>query len=131
MRGRGGFFLAGTLDGTEKVSSSYWSELLKVVGVSALPLVAVAVRLPRSAAPQGWRRWTGLLVLAALPLTLLIIGVCLNGAARTPKDGGDAPYAAIYISAMGCGVILAAVAVGVAADVLDQIDAEPPQATEV
>ncbi len=118
----GGIALALSLTGDQVVQGSYWSELLKVVGVAALPLVALAVRFPRTSGKATWSKSARKLVLVAFPIALGTIGLCLNRVAETPKDGADAPDLLLYLSGAGAGLVLAAVAVGVAADVLDKVD---------
>jgi hypothetical protein len=118
----GGIALATNLDQTQVVQQSYWSELLKVAGVSALPLVAVAVRLPRASKKTNWEKPARILVFIAFPVALLTIGICLYEVATTDKNGVDPGDFLVWVSAIGTGLILAAVAIGVMADVLDKID---------
>jgi hypothetical protein len=110
-------------DGTT-VMQSYWSELLKVAGVSALPLVAIAVRIPRAGSGTGWQPLARGLVFIAFPVAIGTIAICLNRVGVTPKDGANPPDALLYLTGAGTGLILAAVALGAAADVLDKIDTE-------
>ena len=117
-----GVVLGISLSGSKAVQGSYWSELLKVAGVSALPLVAIAVRLPRASGNTGWEKPARLLVFVAFPLVVGTIVLCLNRIAVTPKDGVNPADWLLIASGAATGLILAAVAVGVAADVLDKID---------
>jgi hypothetical protein len=118
----GGLVLGLSLGGDEVIQSSYWTQLLTVSGVAALPLVAIAVRLPRASGTTGWEKPARIAVFCAFPLVLAEIVLCLNRVAVTPKDGANPGDFFPIASGVGVGLILAAVAVGVAADVLDKID---------
>lgn len=121
----GGVALAASLDGSKVLQSAYWSEVLKVAGLSAVPLVAIAVRLPRASGSTGWERPARVMVFLAFPLVVGTIGICINRLAQMPKDGADPSDTLLYITSIGLGLTLAAVAVGVTADVLDKIDPRP------
>jgi hypothetical protein len=121
----GGLILGLTLAGDDVIQSTYWTQLLTVSGISALPLIAVAVRLPRASGGTGWERPARISVFLAFPLVVGIIVLCLDRVAVTPKDGANPPDAFPIVTGIGIGLILAAIAIGVAADVLDKIDTEP------
>ena len=119
-----GVVLGLSMNGSKTVSASYWAEILKVAGVSALPLVALAVRMPRTSGSAQWTSFATVLVFLAFPIALLVICVCLNRIALGAKDGEDPHDVYLFVTAIGAGLVLAAVAVRVAADVLDKIDTQ-------
>jgi len=113
----GGIVLASSVHG-QKLDTGFWSQIITVTGVSALPLVAIAIRAPASALAR-WRTSSAIAVGVSFVLVLAIVGVCLDEIApyigkdaepSTPSDGH------VYFACTGMGVVLAAVASGVVAD---------------
>jgi len=99
----------------EPVASAFWSQVMTIVGLSALPLVVVAMRAP-SYATERWRQVSTAAIVLAFLVVLAIVGVCMHELARVVPDG-RAPeppgVVGLFVTCIGTGVILAAVACGV------------------
>ena len=121
----GGLALGLAVAAKETVQQSFWTELLKIAAVAGLPLVALAVRLPRAENTTGWAATARRFLFPAFGVVSIVIGACLYEIAVTPKDGANPIDVLVVVATLGTGVVLGAVAMGVAADVLDKID---PQA---
>ena len=112
--GGAGVILALSLRG-EPIASAFWSQAMTIVGLSALPLVVVAMRAP-SYATEGWRQLSTAAIVLAFLVVLAIVGACMHELARVVPEGRppEPPaVGALLVTCVGIGVILAAVACGV------------------
>jgi hypothetical protein len=113
----GGLWLASMLHGKE-LDSDFWKQILTITGVSALPLIAVAIRTPASAF-RNWRTVSALTVFGGFLAVLMIVGICLYEMAPFLADKQHPTVAsggALYAACIGVGLVLAAVAAGVVGD---------------
>jgi hypothetical protein len=121
----GGLLLAVQLDEGTKVQATFWTTLLTVSALSALPLVATTTQMTRLWVPSAsstWRSgWVILPMLAAAGVTLVEIVLCLYQVAVTDK-AGDASDLVVYLTTVAAGATLGAAVFGVAAAILDKID---------
>lgn len=125
-----GFVISRGLWGEDIIGQSFWTETIKIVGLAALPLVALGVRLPRLSAASYQRsalRFMSLGFAAAAGVIML----CLYQVAVVPKDGLQAADWQVTVAMVGAGVTLGALAVGVAAEVLDKIDTDGSRQEDV
>jgi MFS-type transporter involved in bile tolerance (Atg22 family) len=129
--GIAGGILAGALDG-KTLTSDYWDKLLTITGVSALPLVAVAVLVIRARLTERRTNpvafWGGSILLGgmvAFIVVLVVIMICLYEMVTTPEAGKVAGSLPLWVATLGAGLTLGAVAASVAAAALDKID-DPP-----
>jgi hypothetical protein len=130
--GIAGGILAGKLDG-KTLTSVYWDKLLTITGVSALPLVAVAVLVIRARLNERRTNpvafWGGSILLGGLiafMVVLVVIMICLYEMVTTPEAGKVAGGFSLWVATLGAGLSLGAVAASVAAAALDKIDDDPP-----
>jgi hypothetical protein len=93
----------------QAIDSDFWKQILTVVGLSALPIVVVAMRVPAYATAK-WRRLSAIAVLLAFALVLVVVGISMYEIARVASQPGDA---SLFVACIGTGLILAAVAAGV------------------
>jgi hypothetical protein len=128
--------LAAKLDDRTTIPTDYWKTVLTIAGVSALPIVAMAVLVVRasmqSLSPLG--PWGVAIVIGgmvAFAATMSVILICLFqivAAADTPVNPmmNSTPAApdrwVIWVATVGTGITLAGAAVGVAASALNTID---------
>jgi hypothetical protein len=92
-----------------------WSQLLTIVGLSALPIVVVAMRVPAYATAE-WRTISAVAVFAAFVIVLTVVGISIHQIAQVVPQNQASPQpsdAALYVACIGTGLILAAVACGV------------------
>jgi uncharacterized membrane protein len=116
-----GFLVSIGLWGEDVISQSFWSETLKIVGVAALPLIALAVRMTRPRSLQ-YQRTALLYLVVGFAAAIGVILLCLFNIAVFPKDGIKAEDWQVTVALLGVGVTVGALAVGVAAEVLDKVD---------
>ncbi len=119
-----GWLFAYTVD-HQPVNSDLWKWLLATSGLTALPLVGVAMRAPAYQSAH-WRWDTAIAVIAAFLIVIAVIGICLHEIAAAPPDtaspGAPAPkpenvnFWRLHIASAGTGLILAALACGVVLD---------------
>jgi asparagine N-glycosylation enzyme membrane subunit Stt3 len=112
--GVGGWILADSID-HQSVASDFWSQILTIVGLSALPIVVVAMRVPAYATPR-WRAIAAVAVLAAFAIVLVVFAIAMHQVAQVVPEGEPPPQpsdASLYVACIGTGLILAAVACGV------------------
>jgi hypothetical protein len=126
----GGLGLALTLDGRTVVQATFWTTLLTVSAVAALPLVATATGLARLWKPArtgnvAFVSLAPLVMLGAAAISLVEIVVCLHQIAITDKLG-DPNDLAVYLTTIPAGLTLGAAVFGVAWAMLDKMDDPPP-----
>lgn len=124
--------VATKLDDRETIPTAYWDKLLTLAGVAALPIVAMAVLIVRSAmqkrSPVGpWGAAILIGGMVAFAVTMAVILLCLFqivvAADAAPNRTPNAPDPwVIWVATLGAGITLSAAAVGVAAAALDKID---------
>ncbi len=105
---------------------------MTIDGLSALPHVVVAMRAP-SYATEGWREVSTAAIVFAFLLVLAIVGVCMHELARVVPAGGspDPPgVVGLFVTCVGTGVILAAVACGVVIAFFQESGSMEPQPGE-
>ena len=110
----GGWLLANSVD-DQSVASDFWSQILTIVGLSALPIVVVAIRVPAYATPR-WRAIATVAVFAAFVIVLIVFAISMHQLAQVVPEGQAPPQpsdASLYGACIGTGLILAAVALGV------------------
>ena len=121
----GGLGLALTLDGKTVVQATFWTTLLTVSAVAALPLVATATGVARLwTGNVAFRSLAPLVMLGAAAISLVEIVVCLHQIAITDKVG-DPNDLAVYLTTIPAGLTLGAAVFGVAWAILDKMD-DPP-----
>jgi len=130
----------------EVLLPAYWSTLLTVQGVSALPLVAIAALVSRTLVvdptqpnplnPPGpssqpktpfWAKSILLLTLLALMAAVAVVMLCLFQIALTSAPTADAPgeppnQGVLWVTSIGAAMTICAVAAAVLAVALDKID---------
>jgi hypothetical protein len=126
----GGLLLATQLDGGRSVDSGFWTALLAVAAVSALPLVATTTQIARLWAPASSVSFTSLaplLMLGATAVSLVVVILCLYEVA-VASGTGDPNDIVVYLTTVPVGATVGAAVVGVAAAILDKIDdrTKPP-----
>lgn len=123
----GGIVLATQLAGDRVVQAGFWSALLGVAAISTLPLVATTTQLFRLWFPSTWTAWTAgwvvLPMLAAAALGLVTIVLCLYQQAVTSGSGNPSEWV-VYTAIPFVGLIAGAAVFGVAAGILDKINAD-------
>jgi hypothetical protein len=121
----GGFFLALQLDESRVVQSGFWTTLLTVSALSALPLVATVTQLTRlwvsSASPVWKSGWVLLPMLGAAGITLVVIVLCLYQVAVT-GGAGDPADLVVYVTVVPVGGTAGAAVFGIAAAILEKLD---------
>lgn len=119
--------MASALDG-KTLPSSYWDKLLTITGVSALPIVAVAVLVLRAQMTDRdsaiGRLGSRILVGAtcALLVVLAVVMICLYEIVMTPALGRKPGTLPLWVATLGAALTIGSVGVSVAAAALDKID---------
>jgi len=117
----GGLALAVSLDG-DTIDRGFWTQLLTITGVSALPLVGIAVRAPAYGTAH-WRWPATAATIFAFVVVLAVIGTCLHQIATVAPEGQtpkEPDLALLVVACGGAGMVLAAVACGAVADFFGQ-----------
>jgi hypothetical protein len=121
----GGFLLALQLDEDRVVQSGFWTTLLTVSVLSALPLVATVTQLTRlwvSSASTVWKSgWVLPPMLGAAAVTLVAIVLCLYQVAVT-SGASDPADVVVYMTVVAVGATVGAAVFGIAAAILDKLD---------
>jgi hypothetical protein len=126
----GGLLLYWRLDGDVKVQAGFWTAMLTVAALSALPLVATTThiaRLLKNPTP-GATSYTALapiFMLAAAAATLVAVVVCLYQIAMT-SGASDPSDLVLACATIIIGTSAGAAVYGVAAAILDKLDDPTP-----
>ena len=120
----GGFALFRELDGGTGVQSAFWTTLLTLSALSALPLVAMTTYICRLWFGSGTRAWRSLSpVIVSLAVLVSLVGIVLcvyeiavTGGSGDPHDG------VLFFATLEAGAALGAAVFGVAFAVVDKID---------
>jgi hypothetical protein len=124
----GGAALAYSIN-DQSVASDFWSQILTVVGLSALPIVVVAMRIPAYAAEE-WRPIATVAVFAAFVIVLVVFAVSMHQLAQVVPEGEAPPQpsdVSLYVACIGTGLILAAVACSVVISFFEQFGSMEPR----
>ena len=120
----GGVALFSQLGGGAAVQSAYWTTLLTLSALSALPLVAMTTYICRlwfGSKNWGWKYVSPLIVSLAVLLSLVGIVLCVYEVAVT--SGSTNPHdVALFVATVEAGAALGAAVFGVAYAVVDKID---------
>ena len=128
----GGFVLFRQLDGSATVQSGYWSTLLTLSALSALPLVAMTTyvcRLWFGTGTAAWKLVSPQLVLIAVGVSLVGIVLCVYQVSVTSGSGNPNDWV-LGFATLPAGAALGAAVFGVAAAVVDKIDPKPKEQAE-
>ena len=122
----GGVILFKSLDHADKVQAGYWTTMLTVAAIPALPLVSVTTYIFRLTKPRGepgkafmWLAAAVTLLAAAISLAAIIMIAYEVAVTSGSSDPHDIPLA---FTAIVVGTASGASVFGVAAAVLDKID---------
>jgi hypothetical protein len=120
----GGVALYSQLGGGAAVQSAFWTTLLTLSALSALPLVAMTTyicRLWLGSDDWGWKYVSPLIVSLAVLLSLVGIVLCVYEVAVT--SGSTNPHdGVLFVTTLEAGAALGAAVFGVAYAVVDKID---------
>jgi len=123
--GLGGLLLALQLDDGRTVQAGFWTTLLTVSALSALPLVATTTQLTRlwvkSSSPIWKSGWVLLPMLGAASVTLVVIVLCLYQVAVTGGSGNPSDLV-VFLTTVPAGATAGAAVFGIAAAILDKLD---------
>ena len=120
----GGILLCLMLDGDRSVQSGFWTALLTVSALSALPLVAMTTHVARlwaSSSSPTWLSLAPLAMIAAAAVALVEIVLCLYQLGVT-SGAGDPSDVVVALTTIPAGATVGAAVFGVAAAILDKID---------
>lgn len=131
-----GVILASSLE-DDTLLPAYWTNLLTVQGVAALPLVAIAalasrglVKEPKESQSVRWARFVLLVTTLAVVIAVSVIAMCLQQIALTPMTGRVAEDFVLYATAIGATSTICAIGAGLLGVALDKIDepvvSQPP-----
>ena len=120
----GGLALFRELDGDAIVQSAYWTTLVTLSALSALPLAAMTTYICRlwfGTGTRAWRSLSPIIVSLAVLVSLVGIVLCVYEIAVT-SGSGDPHDGVLMIATLEAGAALGAAVFGVAFAVVDQID---------
>jgi hypothetical protein len=120
----GGWALFRELDGTRAVESAYWTTLVTISALSALPLVAMATYTCRLWFGTGTRAWwlvSPIIVSLAILVSLVGIVLCVYEIAVT--SGSSDPHdGVLLVATLVAAAALGATVFAVAFAIVDKID---------
>jgi hypothetical protein len=128
MGALGGWLLADSVK-DQAIASDFWKQILTTVGLSALPIVVVAMRVPAYATAK-WRALSAIAVLLAFALVLIVFAISMHEIARVVPEGESPPQpddASLFAACIGTGLILTAVVTGVVVAFFEEFGSMEPQ----
>ncbi|HWT92541.1 MAG TPA: hypothetical protein VN238_06065 [Solirubrobacteraceae bacterium] len=114
LGGGAGALLAWSLK-DEHIVAEFWKQIITLVGVTTLPIVAVAMRTP-GYATERWRLFSAVAVPAVLVLVFAVIGLSLHELAQFVKKDempSEPSEFSLFAVCIGAGVVVAGTAAGV------------------
>lgn len=122
----GGALVCWQLWDSTVVVPGYWTLLLTVSALTALPLFATVVQLGRTwvkpTSSKLAKKWFVTAMIAAAAATVTEVLLCLYQVAITPSSGANPNDLVLLATTLPAGATVGAATFGVAATILDKIN---------